>query len=45
MTKEELREYLDGLNLSYYNEEELQRIYDVIYSTVREIEENIGREE
>ena len=44
MTEDKLRQYLDGLNLSYYNEEELQKIYDVVSSTVNEIEENIGRE-
>lgn len=44
MTKEKLEEYLSNLNLNYYNEEELQKIYDAIESTVDIIEENIGRE-
>lgn len=44
MTKEKLEEYLSNLNLNYYNEEELQKIYDTVKSTVDQIEENIGRE-
>ena len=45
MTKEDLEEYLSEiLNIRYYNEEELQKIYDVVKSTVDVIEENIGRE-
>lgn len=44
MTKEKLEEYLSNLNLNYYNEEELQKIYDTVKSTVSQIEENIGRE-
>lgn len=45
MTKEKLEEYLsEVLNVKYYNEEELQKIYDVVKSTVDVIEENIGRE-
>ena len=44
MTKEKLEEYLSNLNLNYYNEEELQKIYDAVKSTVDQIEENIGRE-
>lgn len=45
MTKEKLEEYLFNLNLNYYNEEELQKIYDSVKSTVDYIEECIGREE
>ena len=45
MTKEKLEEYLSNLNLNYYNEEELQKIYNVVKSTVDQIEEYIGREE
>jgi len=45
MTKEKLEKYLSNLNLNYYNEEELQRIYDSVKSTVDYIEECIGREE
>lgn len=44
MSKEQLEEYLSNLNLSYYNEEELQKIYDAVKSTIDQIEENIGRE-
>lgn len=44
MTKEELEEYLSNLNLNYYNERELQKIYDAVKSTVDAIEENIGRD-
>ena len=45
MTREKLEEYLsEVLNVKYYNEEELQKIYDAIKSTVDIIEENIGRE-
>ena len=44
MTKEDLEEYLsEVLNVKYYNEEELQKIYDAVKSTVDVIEENIGR--
>ncbi len=42
MTREDLEEYLSEiLNIRYYNEEELQKIYDIIKSTVDVIEENI----
>lgn len=34
MTKEKLEEYLSNLNLNYYNERELQKIYDAVKSTV-----------
>ena len=45
MAREDLEEYLsEVLNVKYYNEEELQKIYDVVKSTVDVIEENIGRE-
>lgn len=44
MTKEKLEEYLSNLNLNYYNERELQKIYDAVKSIVDAIEENIGRE-
>ena len=44
MTKEKLGEYLSNLNLNYYNEEELQKIYNAVKLTVGQIEENIGRE-
>ena len=44
MTKEQLEEYLSSLNLSYYTETELERIYKSVKSTVDQIEENIGRE-
>ena len=44
MTKLQLENYLSNLNLSYYNEEELNRIYRAVKETVDEIEENIGRE-
>ena len=44
MTREDLEEYLSKtLNIRYYNEEELQKIYDAVKSTVDVIEENIGR--
>lgn len=44
MTREKLEEYLsEVLNVKYYNEEELQKIYDAVKSTVDVIEENIGR--
>lgn len=42
MTKEQLEEYLSSLNLSYYTETELERIYK---SVVDQIEEYIGRGE
>lgn len=45
MTKLQLECYLSDLNLSYYNEEELQEIYNAVKSTVDRIEERIGREE
>ena len=45
MTKEQLKLYLSSLNLNYYNEQELQKIYDAVKAAVSEIEENIGREE
>ena len=45
MTKSQLECYLSDLNLSYYNEEELQEIYNAVKSTVDRIEERIGREE
>lgn len=45
MTKEQLENYLSDLNLDYYTEEELQRIYDSVKSTVDYIEECIGHEE
>ena len=39
MTREDLEEYLSEiLNIKYYNEEELQKIYDVVKSTVDVIE-------
>ena len=42
MTREDLEEYLsETLNIRYYNEEELRKIYDIIKSTVDVIEENI----
>ena len=45
MTREDFEEYLsEVLNVKYYNEEELQKIYDAAKSTVDVIEENIGRE-
>ena len=44
MKKEELENYLSNLNLNYYNEEELQKIYDSVHTTILQIEENIGRE-
>lgn len=45
MAREDLEEYLsEVLNVKYYNEEELQKIYDAVKSTVDVIEENIGRE-
>lgn len=44
MAREDLEEYLsEVLNVKYYNEEELQKIYDAVKSTVDVIEENIGR--
>ena len=43
MTREKLEEYLsEVLNVKYYNEEELQKIYDAVKSTVDVIEESIG---
>ena len=45
MTKEKLEEYLSNLNLNYYTEEELEKIYNSVKSTVDHIEECIGREE
>ncbi len=45
MTKEQLSDYLSNLNLNYYNEQELQKIYDAVKDAVSEIEEIIGREE
>ena len=40
MTREDLEEYLSEiLNIRYYNEEELQKIYDAVKSTVDVIEE------
>ena len=45
MTKEKLEEYLSNLNLNYYTEEELEKIYNSVKSTVDCIEECIGREE
>ena len=45
MTKLQLECYLSDLNLNYYNEEELQEIYNAVKSTVDRIEERIGREE
>lgn len=45
MTKSQLENYLSNLNLNYYTEEELQKIYDAVKSTVDNIEENIVREE
>ena len=44
MTKERLAAYLSNLNLSYYTEAELERIYNAVKEVVSEIEENIGRE-
>ena len=44
MNKEQLENYLSNLNLNYYNEEELQKIYEAVKTTVDKIEENIGRE-
>ena len=45
MAREDLEEYLSEiLNIRYYKEEELQKIYDIVKSTVDVIEENIGRE-
>ena len=45
MTREDFEEYLSEiLNIRYYNEEELQKIYDIVKSTVDVIEENIRRE-
>lgn len=45
MTKEKFEEYLSNLNLNYYTEEELEKIYDSVKSTVDYIEEYIGCEE
>lgn len=45
MTKEQLEEYLSSLNLSYYTETELERIYKSVKSVVDQIEEYIGRGE
>lgn len=45
MTKEQLEEYLLSLNLSYYTETELERIYTSVKSVVDQIEEYIGRGE
>ena len=45
MSKDELRDYLANLNLSYYTERELDKIYNAVSSTIKEIEELIGREE
>lgn len=45
MVKEKPEEYLSNLNLNYYNEEELEMIYNSVKSTVDYIEECIGREE
>ena len=45
MTKEKLEEYLLSLNLSYYTETELERIYKSVKSEVDQIEEYIGRGE
>ena len=40
MTREDLEEYLSEiLNIRYYNEEELQKIYDIVKSTVDIIED------
>ena len=44
MTKIQLECYLSDLNLDYYNEEELEEIYNAVKSTVSRIEEKIGRE-
>lgn len=45
MNKEKLREYIDNLNLNYYTESELEKIYKAVATTVSEIEELIGMEE
>ena len=45
MTKEQLEEYLSSLNLNYYTEPELERIYKSVKSVVDQIEEYIGRGE
>lgn len=45
MTKEQVEEYLLSLNLSYYTETELERIYKSVKSAVDQIEEYIGRGE
>ena len=45
MTKEKLEEYLSNLNLNYYTEEKLEKIYNSVKSTEDYIEECIGREE
>lgn len=40
MAREDLEEYLSEiLNIRYYNEEELQKIYDIVKSTVDVIED------
>ena len=44
MTKEKLEAYLSSLNLGYYTERELEKIYGAVKSVISEIEENIGRE-
>ena len=45
MTKEKLEEYLYNLNMNNNTEEELEKIYNSVKSTVDYIEECIGREE
>ena len=45
MTQAKLAAYLSNLNLNYYTEEELEKIYNSVKSTVDYIEECIGREE
>ena len=44
MTKLQLECYLSDLNLDYYNEKELEEIYNAVKSTVNRIEEKIARE-
>ena len=40
MTREDFEEYLSEIwNIRYYNEEELQKIYDIVKSTVDVIED------
>ena len=40
MTRENFEEYLSEIwNIRYYNEEELQKIYDIVKSTVDVIED------